>query len=144
MGMMLLIIPLGGALSDWLGRKPVLLFTTLGTLVCAWPLFWMMHHPIFAMVLFGQMGFALLLGLFVGVTPVTMVENSLGRVRCTTLSIGYNLCLGLIGGTTPVVATFLIERSHDDLSPAYYMMLAAAISTVVVFGLSETHQSELR
>lgn len=143
MGILLLIVPLGGTLSDRVGRKPVLLATTLGTFVCAWPLFWMVHHPVFSMVLFGQMGFALLIGLFLGVTPVTMVENCPGRVRCTTLSVGYNLCLGLIGGTTPVVTTYLIERSHDDLSPAYYVMLAAAVSAGVVFSLPETNRRTL-
>ena len=137
-------MPFGGALSDRVGRKPILLITTLGTVVCAWPLFWMMHHPVFAMVLFGQMGFSVLLGLFLGVTPVTMVENCPGRVRCTALSVGYNLCLGLIGGTTPVLTTYLIERSHDDLSPAYYMMLAAAISAGVVCSLPETYKNALR
>ena len=144
MAILLLIVPVAGALSDRVGRKPVLLAGTVGAILFAWPLFWMMHHPVFAMVLFGQMGFSVLIGLFLGVVPVTMVENFPGRVRCTGLSVGYNLCLGLIGGTTPVVTTYLIERSHDDLSPAYYMMLAAAVSTGVVLSLPETFKRALR
>jgi MFS transporter, MHS family, proline/betaine transporter len=143
MGILLLIVPAAGALSDRLGRKPVLLAATMGVLVFAWPLFWLMHHPIFAMVFLGQMGFSLFIGLFLGVVPVAMVENFPGRVRCSGLSIGYNLCLGLIGGTTPIVTTYLIERSHYDLSPAYYMMLAAAISTGVVLSLPETFKRAL-
>ena len=143
MGILLLIVPGAGALSDRLGRKPVLLTATLGVFVFAWPLFWLMHHPVFAIVLLGQMGFSLFIGLFLGVVPVAMVENFPGRVRCTGLSIGYNLTLGLIGGTTPIVTTYLIERSHYDLSPAYYMMLAAAISTGVVLNLPETYKQAL-
>ncbi len=144
MGLLLLLVPAAGALSDRVGRKPLLILSTLGVLLFAWPLFWLMHHPSFALVLLGQMGFALFIGLFLGVVPVTMVEAFPARVRCSGLSIGYNLCLGLIGGTTPIVTTLLIRRSHDDLSPAYYMMVAAAISLGVVLSLPETVRRPLR
>jgi MHS family proline/betaine transporter-like MFS transporter len=143
MGILLLLVPAAGAVSDHVGRKPLLVASTAGVLLLAWPLFWLMHHPTAALVLVGQMGFALLLGLFLGVIPVTMVEAYPARVRCSGLSIGYNLCLGLIGGTTPIVATVLISRSHDDLSPAYYMM-AAAVSLGVVLSLPETVRRPLR
>jgi MHS family proline/betaine transporter-like MFS transporter len=43
-----------------------------------------------------------------------------------------------------MVATYLIERSHDDLAPAYYLMAAAAVTTVVVLGLRETAHEPLR
>jgi MHS family proline/betaine transporter-like MFS transporter len=72
-----------------------------------------------------------------------MVEAFPSEVRCSALSIGYNLCLGLIGGTTPMVTTYLIERTHDDLSPAYFMMAAAAVSLAVVVTLPETHKKQL-
>jgi MHS family proline/betaine transporter-like MFS transporter len=90
------------------------------------------------------MGFAVLIGVFLGVVPVTMVEAFPARVRCSGLLIAYNLCLGLIGGTTPLVTTFLIERSHDDLAPAYYIMAAAAVSLGVILSLPETARVPLR
>lgn len=144
MVILLLLVPTAGALSDRLGRKPLLVASTLGTFLLAWPLFWLMHHQTFTMALLGQMGFAVLIGFFLGVVPVTMVEAFPARVRCSGLSIGYNLCLGLIGGTAPLVATFLIARSHDDLSPAYYMMAAALVSLGVVLTQPETGRDPLR
>ena len=138
MVILLLLIPAAGALSDRVGRKPVLMGSALGTLLFAWPLFWLLHHPHFTVILLGQMGFAVLIGLFVGAGPATMVELFPARVRCSALSVGYNLCLGVLGGTTPLVVTYLIARSHDDLSPAFYLMAAAALSLAVILSLRET------
>lgn len=141
---LLILIPLAGALSDRVGRNPVLVAAALGTLLLAWPLFWMMHHPRFAMILLGQLGFAILIGLFLSAVPATMVEVFPARVRCSALSVGYNLCLGILGGTTPMVVTYLIARSHDDLSPAFYLMAAAICSLAVILSMRETATQPLR
>ena len=53
-------------------------------------------------------------------------------VRCSAVSTSYNVVLGIFGGTAPIVATYLIQRTHDDLSPAYYIMAAAVISAVAI------------
>jgi MHS family proline/betaine transporter-like MFS transporter len=57
-----------------------------------------MHHPSFALMLAGQMGFAVLLGVFLWVGPAAMVEVFPARVRCSAYSVGYNLTLGFLGG----------------------------------------------
>jgi MHS family proline/betaine transporter-like MFS transporter len=129
------VLPLAGLLSDKVGRKTVLLASALGLLVLAWPLFWLMDHPHTGVVLAGQMTFALLFACFAGVIPVTMVEAFPARVRCSAVSIGYNACLGVVGGTTPLVATWLIDETQDNLSPAFYVMAAAAVTLVVILTL---------
>jgi len=37
-----------------------------------------------------------------------------------------------------MVTAYLIARSHDDLSPAFYLMAAAAVSFFVILRLRET------
>jgi MHS family proline/betaine transporter-like MFS transporter len=138
MAILLAMFPLAGWLSDRLGRKPLLIVGIGGLLVCSWPLFWALHHHSADYNFYGQLGFSILIGLFGGALPATMVETTPRAVRCSAISIGYNLCVGLLGGTTPMVATWLMSRTHDDLSPAYYVMGAAAISLAVVFTLPET------
>jgi MHS family proline/betaine transporter-like MFS transporter len=56
-------------------------------------------------------------------------------VRCSAVSIGYTACLGVVGGTTPLVATWLIQRTDENLSPAFYVMAAAAVSLAVIVTL---------
>ncbi|TMJ57060.1 MAG: MFS transporter [Alphaproteobacteria bacterium] len=140
---LLLLIPLAGALSDRLGRKPVMLAATGGLLVLSWPLLWMMHHPDILVILLGQLGFAVLVAGFAAVSPAAMVELVPDRLRCTVLSVGYNLGFGILGGLTPMVAVYTINRSHDDLSPAFLLMAAAAVSSVVIAGLRETYKLAL-
>ncbi len=135
---LLLVIPLAGILSDRIGRKPVLIASCIGIILFGYPLFLLMHHPNFAWILTGQFGFALLIGSFMGVGPVTMVEALPCHVRCSALSVGYNICLAVFGGTTPMVAAYVINKSHDDLSIAYYLIAAALISLVVLVKLRES------
>ena len=121
-----------GALSDRIGRRPLMIGAALAMLVLAYPLFWLVSRPDAGAVLFGQMGFALILGVFLGPLPATMAEAFPSRVRCSALSLSYNLGQAIFGGTTPLVATYLIARSGDDLTPAFYLMLMAAVSLVAV------------
>jgi MHS family proline/betaine transporter-like MFS transporter len=137
------VLPLAGSLSDRIGRRPVLMASALAGVVFAWPLFWLIDHPEPLLAFLGQFGFALIIGGFCGVIPVTMVEAFPARLRCSAISIGYNLCLGVIGGTTPLVATWLIDSTGIALSPAYYMMVAAAISLATVMTLPHAGASSL-
>jgi MHS family proline/betaine transporter-like MFS transporter len=140
---LLLLIPLAGALSDRIGRKPVLLGATGGLLVLAWPLFWLMHHPVPYLVLMGQAGFAVLIAALGGAGPAAMVEAFPRSVRCTGLSLGYNFCMAVFGGTAPMVAVYTLRHTHDDLSAAYYIMAAALVSLLVILGMRETANAPL-
>jgi len=136
------IVPMG-ILSDRLGRKPVLLAATGGLFVLAFPLFWMLHHTETAIVLLGQIAFAILNAAYWGPSPATMVELVPNRTRCTVVSVGYNLGLAILGGATPMAAVYAIQHSGYDLAPAGLVMAAAAISFVVILGLRESSRTSL-
>jgi ABC-type Fe3+-siderophore transport system permease subunit len=51
--------------------------------------------------------------------------------------------MAFLGGMTPMVAVYTIQRSQYDLSPAFLLMAAAAVSFVVIAGLRETYKLAL-
>ena len=83
-----------GWLSDRFGRKPVLMLSTALAVIVALPLFWVMYHPSTVMVLLGQMGFSVIIGLFSGTQSTMMIESTPSRIRCTAVGLGHNACLG--------------------------------------------------
>lgn len=140
---MLLLLPLMfamGWLSDRIGRRKLLLAATALGFVGALPLFWLMHHPQPAMILLGEAGFVLILATVLGIMPATMVEATPQGVRCTAISLGYNIAFGIMGGLTPLAAAWLIDRTAMDLSPAYMMMAAAAISFASILTFRESYR----
>jgi len=84
------------------------------------------------MILLGQLGFAVLIGAYFGASPATLTEMFPRRVRVSALSISYNISLAIFGGTTPLIATWLIARSHNDLSIAWYLIGCAVVSFLVL------------
>jgi MHS family proline/betaine transporter-like MFS transporter len=132
---LLIALPIAGGLSDRVGRKPMLLIGAVGMLVLAWPLFWMMDHHEPVLIFLGQLIFTLVFAMYAAVVPVTMVEAFPAHLRCSAVSVGYNLCLGIMGGTAPLVAAWLIDETRDVLSPAFYVMATAVVTLAVILRL---------
>ena len=143
MSFLLPALLVSGWASDRVGRKPVLLLAAFLTAAAALPLFWVMHHPTPALILLGQSGFGVLVGMYSGAQATAMVELAPSRIRCTAVALGYNACLGVFGGLSPLVATWLVARTADHLAPAYLIMAAAAISFVAALGMPETYRKPL-
>ena len=57
------------------------------------------------------------------------------------MSLGYNICLGVIGGLTPLVATWLVERTGDEIAPAFLIMASAAVTAVTLMRFRETYRA---
>jgi MFS transporter, MHS family, proline/betaine transporter len=127
-----------GWLSDRIGRRTTMLIGMAGAIVGSLPLFWLLHHSDQTLILLGQFGFVLIVGLYAGTLPAALVEAVPHDGRCTTVAIGYNVPLGIVGGLTPLAATWLVARTGDDLSPAYMLIAAAVVSTVALLFLPET------
>lgn len=52
--------------------------------------------------------------------------------------------MGLFGGLTPLVATWLIQRTGDEMVPALMLMAVAAVTLLVLWRMPETAGMPLR
>jgi len=121
-------IPLAGYLSDYVGQRRVMIWATVVMLLSVYPLFLLLQKGEWQMALTAQVLFALIVGFLQGPMPALMAEMFPVRIRYTSIGIGYNFSVALLGGTAPVVATLLIEKTDNLLSPALYMIFFALLS----------------
>jgi MFS transporter, MHS family, proline/betaine transporter len=142
---LVLLVPLFGALSDRIGRKPLLLACCAGFLILPYPLFSLMLDGVpYGAVIAIQIGFAALIAAFSGPGPAAIAEIFATRGRTTWMSVGYSLAVALFGGFAPFLATWLIATTGTPIAPVFYVMAAAAVSLLVIARLKETAHQPLR
>ena len=137
------LIPPLGALSDRVGRKPLLLTASVLFAVLAYPLFALMNMDNLTLAVSAHVVFAIIEALFVCCSLAAGAELFTTRVRSGGLGIGYNFSVAIFGGTAPYVATFLIDRTGNPLSPSYYVIFAAVVTLITVLTMRETAGSTL-
>ena len=135
------VLVVTGWLSDRFGRKLFAVLSVALGFVGALPLFWLLNHPSTLLAQLGQLGFVLIVGLYGGVQPAVMTEMVPPQVRCTAVALGYNIPLGVIGGLTPLTATWLVQRTGDEIAPAFLIMAAAAVSLLAILRVPETYRA---
>ncbi len=123
--------PVGGALSDRIGRKPVLLGIAALSLVTAYPaLHWLVADPSFGKMLAVEMLFSFYFGVYSGTMLGALVEIVPAHVRTTCFSLAFALAAALFGTFTPFASTWLIEHTGDKASPGFWLMFAAALGII--------------
>ncbi|MET8900595.1 glycine betaine/L-proline transporter ProP [Streptomyces sp. NPDC048594] len=138
MALMMVVQPFAGALTDRVGRRPVIAAGCAGFLLLSVPALLLIREGSLLAVGLGMAALGLLLVCFTASMPSALPALFPTRVRYGSLSIGFNISVSLFGGTTPLVVTALIGATGDMMMPAYYMMAAAVIGGVAVWFMSES------
>jgi MHS family citrate/tricarballylate:H+ symporter-like MFS transporter len=129
--------PVGGALSDRIGRKPVLMAIAGLSFVTAYPaLLWLTAAPTFGKMLGVELMFSLYFGVYSGTMLGALVEIVPTHIRTTCFSLAFALAAALFGTFTPFAATSLIAMTGDRASPGFWLMCAAAsgfIAAIVIY-----------
>ena len=120
-------LPVMGALSDRVGRKPLLILFSGLALLTAYPaLAWLVGHVSFGAMLGVLLWFSFLYGSYNGAMVVALTEVVPVEVRTAGFSLAYSLATALFGGMTPLVSTWLIEATGDKAAPGLWMALGGA------------------
>jgi MFS transporter, MHS family, proline/betaine transporter len=135
--MMLLIAPVG-ALSDRIGRKPLLLTSAVGFLVLSYPAVALINLRAVLPVTLGLAVLGLLLLLMLGTIGSTFPAMFPTKNRYGGMSIGYSLSTAMFGGTAPIAISALITKTGNTSIPAFYIMAAALIAIVPIVLIPET------
>ena len=122
-------LPLGGALSDRIGRRTQLFVIPIVVLLTAYAaMSWLVEAPSFGKLLAVVLWFSMIFGLYNGAMIPLLAETMPQKVRTTGFALAFVTATAIFGGFTPTINTALIELTGNLAAPALWVSLAAAIS----------------
>ena len=135
---MIIIIPLFGILSDYIGRKPILIGAMVLSLAATYPFFyWVNADPSFSRFLIMQLVLCSIIGAANGPASTALAEQFPAGVRSTGLAIAYNVAVMSFGGFAQFFVTWLIKATGSPIAPAFYVTFGAACGLVAALFLKE-------
>jgi MFS family permease len=121
-------LPVMGAFSDRVGRRPLLVGATLLALVSAYPMLsWLASAPSFSRLLVVQLWLSFLFGSYNGAMTVYLTEIMPARVKASGFSLAYSLATAFFGGFTPAICTYLIQATGNRAMPGLWLSFAAIL-----------------
>ena len=135
--------PLGGWLSDKVGRRRLMITLQLAVMALIYPATQFMISGSLQNFALGQVFMAIPLGMALGLQGAMVVEIFPLRTRVMSMSVAYSVTLALAGGTAPMVAGWLVRTFHEPLAPAFYAMVYGVIGLLIMWPMAETNTRSL-
>ena len=134
---LVLTLPLA-ALSDRVGRRPMLIAGAAAFVVLSYPLFLLLTSGSLVAAIVAHCLLAAIESIYISTAVTAGVELFATRVRYSGFAIGYNLCVAVFGGTTPYAVTWLTAQTGNPRAAAFYLIIAAVLSLGTVLTLRES------
>ncbi|WP_404312302.1 MFS transporter [Agrococcus terreus] len=141
--MMAVIVPLG-ALTDRIGRRPLLLTAAIGFTLFSVPAIMLLNTGVVALQVLGLAIFGLFLVMLLCNISASLPALFPTTVRYAGFALGYNVATSLLGGPAGLINEALIESTGSTLVPGFYMTVAGIIGLVAILTFNETAGRSLR
>jgi len=133
MGFSLGGLPFGGALSDRIGRRPVMICSSLAGIFTVYPVFaWIAESRSPLALLTGIGLLALPFGMMAGAFFAAFTESLPKAIRGGAFGTAYAVSIAAFGGTCPLVMTWLIHITGNPMAVAWYPPAACVAGQVGV------------
>jgi MFS transporter, MHS family, proline/betaine transporter len=142
--LLVVLLPIFGAVSDRVGRKPMMFGGTVWLLTTVYPALKLAASGTVWGAFAGQALIAISHAMFAAGGFVAILELFPTSVRYTGHAIAYNAAFAFFGGTAPLVSHALVVGMGSPIAPAYYIMVIAALALVVIRFTPETRHVHLR
>jgi len=131
--------PVGGALSDRIGRRPVMIGSTLLMIAVTIPAFLVLDRFRSGPVLLGiAAGLTILFAAGGAVTIMTVSESLPQKIRSGATATIYALAIAIFGGSAQFNVLWLSDRLGDPVAPAYYMTAALVVGLIAMILIPES------
>jgi len=130
--------PLGGWVSDRVGRKPVIFCSRLAVILLIAPaLMWLFHAPSVVRLLVVEIGLSGCAA-FGGATAIGFLPELFPqRVRATGMAVVYSVGVAFSGLSAQLVASWQIGMNHDSMPAAVYVIVCLVLSCLALPGIRE-------
>ncbi|WP_237188487.1 MFS transporter [Rothia nasimurium] len=122
------MMPLGGLITDVLGRRWFLMLTSALHIPALYWYFTTAPGSTPAEIFLPFMVICVLFGLYSSTPYAVMSDLIPTAIRSTGISMGYNIPVAIFGGSAPFIATFLVTQTGDITSPMYFFIGCAVLS----------------
>ena len=134
----LILIPFLGALSDRIGRRPILIAFAFATALYAWPSLELPHQgSTFWEVLALECIALIIFSGYCSTVASTMAEQFPTEIRATGISLPYAIAVTVFGGASPWLVTVLKNAGYGHLV-WIYVAVVAVIGGILYIRMPET------
>ncbi len=124
-------LPVGGAISDKVGRRPMLIGITVAAIVTAYPaMLWLVSDPSTTRLLLVELWLSMFFGVYNGAMIPHLAEIMPPEIRTSGFSLAFSLATAIFGGFTPAICTYLIHETGNRAMPALWLSFAALCGLV--------------
>jgi MHS family alpha-ketoglutarate permease-like MFS transporter len=140
---MLFIGPIGGRISDHVGRKPLMIFFGIGAVLFTYPIFTTLEHTQSVVTAFALvMASLIIVSGYTSINAIIKAEMFPADIRALGVALPFAIANAIFGGTAEYVALYLKNIGHERWFYVYISLLAA-LSLIAYVRMRETRTTSL-